>query len=180
VLGRLPRRQAALLSGKASTAMVAFVPGGTRPVGSLQRYGTATVLGLLMCFSAEASFTVGGLLVPAGVYCVRAANYKNPRWLALAVVPIIFGIQQFSEGFVWLGLRWNGAQLTSEAALVFLFPALAGWPFWMPFMAWSMETQPVRQRLLLILTLLSTAWFWLLFFPLLRPDPGPTVAIQRH
>jgi len=33
-----------------------------------------------MCFSTQASFAVGGALLPAAAYCITAAVRKN-RWL---------------------------------------------------------------------------------------------------
>jgi hypothetical protein len=134
-----------------------------------------------MCFSAEASFTVGAVLVPAGVYCLQAAARKQPRLLPLAVVPVIFGLQQISEGFVWLGLARQDALLTRRAALVFLLPAMAGWPFWIPFLTWVKETHPFRKRILLLLTGCSTAWFWFLYVPLLvGPETLLTAQIHHH
>jgi hypothetical protein len=134
-----------------------------------------------MCFSAEASFTLGAVLIPAGVYCVQAAGRFKPRWLALAVMPFFFSLQQIGEGFVWLGLQRGDAQLTRGAALVFLLPALAGWPFWLSFLNWSQETPRVRKGLLLILTVCSTAWFWVLYFPILiSPEATLTVQAEHH
>jgi hypothetical protein len=55
-----------------------------------------------MCFSAEASFAAGGLLIAGGV--VSTVKLKPARKsLALASIPIIFGIHQLSEGVVWRG-----------------------------------------------------------------------------
>jgi hypothetical protein len=134
-----------------------------------------------MCFSAEASFTAGAVLLPAGVYCLQAAARKKPRLLPLAAVPVIFGLQQISEGLVWLGLERGDAALTAGAALGFLLPALAGWPFWTPLLMWAMETHPLRKRLLLFWTALSTVWFWVLYLPLLmEPEMLLTTSIQHH
>src|SRR5437660_880334 len=57
-----------------------------------------------MCFSAEASFGVSAVLLPAGLYCVRAAARKNPAYLPLALFPVLCSVQQFFEGLVWVGL----------------------------------------------------------------------------
>jgi hypothetical protein len=134
-----------------------------------------------MCFSAEASFGAGAVLVPAGVYCLQAAARRKPRLLPLAAVPVFFGLQQISEGFVWLGLERGDTELTLRAALGFLLPALAGWPFWTPLLMWAMETHPVRKKLLLLWTALSTSWFWVLYLPLLvEPETLLTTHIQHH
>jgi hypothetical protein len=134
-----------------------------------------------MCFSAEASFAAGAALVPAGVYCMQAAARRKPRWLPLAAVPVFFGLQQISEGFVWVGLERGDGELTLRGALGFLLPALAGWPFWTPLLIWAMETHPVRKKLLLLWTALSTVWFWVLFWPLvMAPETLLTTRIQHH
>ena len=59
-----------------------------------------------------------------------AAALKKPSFLGLAVVPICFGIQQISEGFVWHTLEHGGSNQTRTPSLVFLFFALAFWPWW--------------------------------------------------
>ncbi|WP_420856726.1 DUF6629 family protein [Sulfuriflexus mobilis] len=58
-----------------------------------------------MCFSATASFTASALLLPVGVYCLHEARQaKKPYWL-LAVMPLLFAIQQFLEGQRWLAVQ---------------------------------------------------------------------------
>ena len=88
-----------------------------------------------MCFSAEASFSLSVVLVSAGVYCVKTALSKNRLLLPVAIVPFLFAIQQFSEGWVWIGLRWDNVALVRNFALLFLFFAIVFWPFWIPFCA---------------------------------------------
>jgi hypothetical protein len=134
-----------------------------------------------MCFSAEASFVVAAGLFPAGIYCLRAAARKDRRLLPVAAVPLLFSIQQASEGFVWIGLHHEDAELTRVAALCFLFPAMAVWPFWVPFMMWAKEDRPFPRRLLLALSVLSVAWFFVLFLPLASGPPEMlTTRIVEH
>jgi hypothetical protein len=119
-----------------------------------------------VCFSAEASFAVGAALVPAGVYCIWSAARKKPSYLGAAAAPLFFGVQQIAEGFVWRGIRSGDADLTRSASLVFLFFALAFWPFWFPVLTTMMERRPWRRVLFASLSLLATAWFWFYFYPL--------------
>jgi hypothetical protein len=77
-----------------------------------------------MCFSAEASFSLSVVLVSAGVYCVKNTTSKNRLLLPVAFIPFFFAIQQFSEGWVWLGLRWDNNALVKIFAMVFLFFAV--------------------------------------------------------
>jgi hypothetical protein len=134
-----------------------------------------------MCFSSEASFAVGAALLPAGAYCIRSAMRKAPRLLPLAVVPVVFGLQQISEGFVWLGLHAGDPTGTRSAALVFLFFALAFWPFWFPFLAAVAEPRRAVRLGLAGLAVLATVWFWVLYYPLLTgPESLLTVETAHH
>ena len=55
-----------------------------------------------MCFSATASFAAGTALSAVGGLTLRKSQGKVE--LPLALVPLLFGVQQFSEGFLWLSL----------------------------------------------------------------------------
>src|SRR6266545_2494887 len=120
-----------------------------------------------MCFSPEASFAVGGALIPAGVYCVRAAWAKSPRLVPVALVPFAFAVQQIAEGFVWLGLQAGDPARTRAGAVVFLFFALAFWPWWFAAANIILEPRPARKWVFAGLALLTSAWFWVMYFPLL-------------
>jgi hypothetical protein len=134
-----------------------------------------------MCYSAEASFTAGAVLLPAGAYCVRAALQKRPALLPLALVPLFFAAQQISEGFVWLGLHHGDPDLVRPASLVFLFFALAFWPFWFPLLSALSEPRRARRRLFVALTAAATVWFWVLFYPLLvGPESLLTTRVVHH
>ena len=128
-----------------------------------------------MCFSATASFAAGAVLVPAGVYCMTAALRKSPRRILLAAVPLAFGIQQISEGFVWHGIEHDDPEVVRQGSLVFLFFALAFWPFWFCFMSAMTDPRPVARSLFIMLAIASSAWFWLYMFPLLT---GPASLLK--
>jgi hypothetical protein len=101
-----------------------------------------------MCFSAEASFATGAVLIPAGIYCVRSSLDRDPRYLALAVSPLVFAVQQACEGFVWLGLDSGDHDLARWASCVYLFFALVFWPCWVPFSALILEGRRWARRTL--------------------------------
>ena len=119
-----------------------------------------------VCFSPEASFVVGGALIPAGAYCLHAARRVAPRFLPLAAMPALYGSQQVAEGFVWLGLEAGDPDRVRAAAGVYLFFALAFWPFWNALSAAVGERSPARRRWLWGFTLLGTGWFWVAYYPL--------------
>ncbi len=133
-----------------------------------------------MCFSAEASFATAVALLPAGIYCVRAALARQPRLLPVAVMPLVFAVQQVSEGLVWVGLRRGDLQLAQAGALVFLFFALAFWPFWSAFAMWVQEADRRRRLVLLGLALLGTAWLWAFYLPLAAAPEGLLTIREEH
>jgi hypothetical protein len=132
-----------------------------------------------MCFSAEASFGVSVVLIPASVYCVKCAMEKNSALLCLAVVPAIFSLQQLAEGLVWIGLRQHDASLTRAASLAYLGFALAFWPFWIPFCACLLEPRGRRKCLLGGFTLLGLSGGLALLVPVML-HPELLVTLETH
>jgi hypothetical protein len=133
-----------------------------------------------VCFSPEASFAAGGVLVPAGAYCLRAAWRADRRFLPLAAMPALYGAQQVAEGFVWLGLEATDPARVWAAARVYLFFALAFWPFWNALSAAVSERLPARRRWLWAFVLLSTVWFWVAYYPLFVSDDYPVHIVVTH
>ena len=69
-----------------------------------------------MCFSAEASFIASGGLAVAGGASLKVAK-KEQRLIAL--IPLLFAIQQAIEGMQWLYLYRGTSSL--KLAYAFLF-----------------------------------------------------------
>ena len=53
-----------------------------------------------MCFSAPASFSAFGII---GLIGGRTIAKSNPGDTYLAIIPILFAVQQCIEGIIWLG-----------------------------------------------------------------------------
>lgn len=85
-----------------------------------------------MCFSSEASFTAAVLLGAIGSATLKINNSKS--FLFLAAIPILFSIQQLSEGLVWLNLDQHifSAETALVAQSLYLFLAFFIWPIWIP------------------------------------------------
>jgi hypothetical protein len=131
-----------------------------------------------MCFCASSSFGLGAALLPAGAYCVAEAARKDRAYLALGAIPLVFAAQQFSEGFVWLGLAEGPSRAGHAAALTFLFFALVFWPVWLPLSVVPVERS--RGRPLGLLMALG-AWVGLsLFLPLASEPERYLVVTTRH
>jgi len=101
-----------------------------------------------MCFSAGASFAGGVVITAIGVMTVR--RNSDPSRRLFAAIPLIFGVQQISEGFVWVALQSSGNDLMlSIASYVFLFAAVVLWPFYLPLSVMLMEKEKNLRRLLI-------------------------------
>jgi len=65
-----------------------------------------------MCFSATASFSAGAVLLGLGTLTVKSAHRR--RKMVLAAIPLLFAIQQLSEGVIWLTFRYDTPLLNSK------------------------------------------------------------------
>lgn len=100
-----------------------------------------------MCFSPEVSFTAAAVLVPAGGYAMARAWRTDRRYLALCTLPLLFGVQQFLEGMVWISAA--SADQVRFWSTAYLFFAWLGWPIWVPFSVYWLEPRK-RQPFYLI------------------------------
>jgi hypothetical protein len=133
-----------------------------------------------MCFSAEVSFGSAVTLAAAGAWCVRTAIRRAPWLWPLAIVPCLFGVQQASEGLVWVGLRGRSDRLVQVSARVYLFFALAFWPTWFSVAASRIESEPGRRRFLTAWAALSTSWFFVIYLPMVWGNSPPSVCEVCH
>jgi len=101
-----------------------------------------------MCFSATASLVAGGALSAAGAVTVSQA--KTKKELPFAAVPLLFGIQQLTEGFVWLSFSWHAATLNFIATYIFSLFAFVVWPIYVPFAIGLLETVAWRKKAIYI------------------------------
>ncbi|HEY91783.1 MAG TPA: hypothetical protein G4O07_08105 [Dehalococcoidia bacterium] len=104
-----------------------------------------------MCFSAGASFAGGVIISAVGVTTVRKVGKPTQR--LFAVIPLLFGFQQFAEGVLWVTLRSGGHDwLQNAATYIFLVTALVIWPVMIPLSMWFMEEAKKRKKILAGLT----------------------------
>jgi hypothetical protein len=116
-----------------------------------------------MCFSATASFTAGTALSAVGVLTLRKS--RGPRELPLALVPLLFGIQQLTEGVLWLSL--NHDLPVPQAWSTYIFSAFSHvlWPIFVPFAVLLVETQRWRRRAIGVFLVLGLGvGLYLLYF----------------
>ena len=79
-----------------------------------------------MCFSPQADFTAGTVITLVGVQTLR--HVDDRRELIVGALPLLFGLHQLVEAFVWLGLRGQVSQglgdTARQAYIVFAHAAL--------------------------------------------------------
>jgi len=99
-----------------------------------------------MCFSAEASFMVGGTLLFVGAATIQKTRYKKD--IMVAFIPLIFAVQQITEGLLWVSLTNN--MFHAQFWLSNTFGIFVGviWPVYAPFAVYSAETNATRKKII--------------------------------
>ena len=97
-----------------------------------------------MCFSAAASFVAGTSLSAIGVTTLRRAETKTE--VPFAAIPLLFGIQQLTEGVIWLTFRHDAPPLKQSMTYVYSGFCHVLWPLYVPFAMSFMETARWRTR----------------------------------
>ena len=110
-----------------------------------------------MCFSATASFIASGALVALGGAALVHAKKEDKM---LAIIPILFGIQQFSEGIQWLYLNAGSSSLI--AGYFFLFFAFILWPIYVPVAVYLLDKKERKILKWLIFTGIAVAIYFLI------------------
>lgn len=117
-----------------------------------------------MCFSATASFSAGTVLLGLGTLTLKSAS--RPRELMFAAIPLLFAIQQLTEGVIWLTFRYNAPLLNTVMTQIYAFFSHALWPAWIPLAVLLMEAPGRRHRVLLTFVAAGAAVGAYLFYVL--------------
>jgi hypothetical protein len=103
-----------------------------------------------MCFSATASFGASAVLGTIGIIAVAKAKTKPQR--AFASIPLIFAVQQLTEGLLWLSLsNPDIAAWRSLLTYIYLIFAMAVWPLWVPLTIRLLEKDARSKRIMNVL-----------------------------
>lgn len=98
-----------------------------------------------MCFSPQADFTAGAVVAGVGVATLRRVRVR--RELIVGALPLLFGIHQLVEGFVWLGLRGEiSSEVGDTAKQVYIVFAHAILPALVPLGFTLLEPDRRRAR----------------------------------
>ncbi len=98
-----------------------------------------------MCYSAEASFASAAVLGAGGIWTL--SRQLEPAERPLARIPLLFAVQQFVEGLVWVGVVNDEPVLTLVFSHVFAFFALFLWPIYVPLAVLRVEPSDGRRRI---------------------------------
>ena len=99
-----------------------------------------------MCFSATASLVSGTALCAVGVVTIRMTSRRAE--IALAMIPLLFGIQQLTEGMIWLSFQNNSLLPNTTLTFVYSLFSHVLWPIFIPFAVGLSETVPWRKKAL--------------------------------
>lgn len=93
------------------------------------------------------NFTLSGALAVVGLLTLRKVS--EPREVVLALLPLLFAMHQFVQGFVWLGTEGLIEPRANEIAIsIFILYAQGLLPFLVPLAVWLIEPEE-RFRLLI-------------------------------
>jgi hypothetical protein len=102
-----------------------------------------------VCFSAQADLAGGIAVTVLGVDALRHVQRRSE--LPVAALPLVFGVHQLVEAFVWWGLQGHVAHGVGRAAMwIYLAIAFVLLPVYVPLAVIAFE--PQRRRRLMMAT----------------------------
>ena len=130
-----------------------------------------------MCFSAQADL-VGGVVVSGiGIDVLRHVKGRR-RYLPMAALPMMLGLHQIDEAFVWWGLQGHvGSAVGTAATWIYLLFAFVVLPVYVPVAALCIETDRRRRRAMQPFIVLGVVVAVVLLAAMLR---GPVRAELGH
>jgi hypothetical protein len=128
-----------------------------------------------MCFSATASFTAGAYLLGLGTLTLRWVRRR--RELPFAAIPLLFAIQQLSEGVIWLTFSREAPLLNTVMTHVYSFFSHVLWPVYVPVAVLLIEPPGRRRQALFVFSAAGIAvgaylFYFLLAFPIVSRPIG--------
>ena len=130
-----------------------------------------------MCFSASASFVAGTSLSAVGVATLRRAEARTEQ--PLAMIPLLFGIQQLTEGVIWLTFSHDAPVLKQTMTYVYSGFSHVLWPMYVPFAMGVLEAVRWRKKVIFAFEAAGVAvGLYLLYFLVTRPVVAEVVGMH--
>lgn len=131
-----------------------------------------------MCFSAEASFVATAVIGTIGVVTTKKSWHS--QLILLGIIPILFALQQFSEGIIWLIMQSGQTEhlMFELAKYSFLLFAFILWPVWLPLSLFIPEKNKGRKIYIGIMTLLGLLLSG--YFISYLPNNAVLVHVRNH
>jgi hypothetical protein len=130
-----------------------------------------------VCFSPQADLVGGAVIGAIGIHALRCARQRHGH-VALASLPLVLGVHQIIEAFVWLGLQGHEPPSLERVALwAYLLIAFVLLPVFVPLAVMLNEPSKRRRWAMAPLVVLGGAVAIDLFVAMVR---GPVTVKLRH
>lgn len=121
-----------------------------------------------MCFSPTASFVAGISLCAVGIATLKRTK-KSIEW-PFALIPMLFGIQQLTEGILWMTFQHDLPLVRLTTTYLYSGFSHVLWTMYVPFATIAMETVPWRRRAIIVFQAIGVSLgLYLLFILATRP-----------
>ena len=130
-----------------------------------------------MCFSHEADLAVGTIAIAVGVDALR--HVRASKQIPLASIPVLLGLHELTEAFVWWGLQGHIAHSIERIALwIYLLFALVALPGILTVAVGLVEPSPGRRKVIGAFAAVAIAVSTVIGFAMFRGSVRST--IQGH
>ena len=130
-----------------------------------------------MCFSASASFIAGTSLSVVGVAALKRTEGRTE--LPFATIPLLFGIQQLTEGVIWLTFSHDAPLLKQTMTYLYSGFSHVLWPIYVPFAMGMLEAVRWRKRAIFAFEVAGVAvGLYLLYYMVALPMVAEVIG--RH
>jgi hypothetical protein len=128
-----------------------------------------------VCFSPEGDLVAGIVVVAIGVDACRHLG-DNKEYLFVAGLPLLLGLHQITEAFVWWGLQGKVSPAVGNVAMwAYLLFAMVALPIIAPLLVLSIERTPARRWRIAPFVALGAVAAGILLVTMLRSHPTASI-----
>ncbi|MDT5120913.1 MAG: hypothetical protein QOC96_395 [Acidobacteriota bacterium] len=130
-----------------------------------------------MCFSPSASFIAGTSLCAVGVATLKRTEARSE--IPFAMIPLLFGIQQLTEGVIWLTFSPDAPLLRQTMTYLYLGFSHVLWPLYVPFAMGVLEAVRWRKKAIFAFEVAgATVSLYLLYHIVTRPVDAEVIGMH--